>query len=112
MAIEKGLPLWLIRRCEATLTSRNERPLTVRRRKTDLLARVNGNLPLEFADITLTSYAGLELFARYLRRVDFNRQVRDAFDGMPRWGAPVSSWKLVSKLWASTTSCCQALLAA
>ena len=86
MAIEKGLPLWLIRRCDATLTSRNERPLTVRRRTTDLLARVNGNLPLEFADITLTSYAGLELFARYLRRVDFNRQVRDAFAGMPRWG--------------------------
>ncbi len=58
----------------------------MRRRTTDLLARVNGNLPLEFADITLTSYAGLELFARYLRRVDFNRQVRDAFAGMPRWG--------------------------
>ncbi len=28
----------------------------------------------------------MELFARYLRRVDFNRQVRDAFAGMPRWG--------------------------
>ena len=57
----------------------------MRRRKTDLTARVNGNLPLEFADITLTSYAGLELFGRYLRHVHFNRQVRHAFAGMPRW---------------------------
>ena len=39
----------------------------MRRRKTDLAARVNGNLAFEFDDITLTSYAGLELFAQYLR---------------------------------------------
>jgi len=58
----------------------------VRRRKTDLPARVNGDLPLEFDHITLTSYAGLELFAQYLRRIDFNRLVRHAFGGVPRWG--------------------------
>ncbi len=35
-------------------------------------ARVNGDLQLEFGDVALTSYAGLELFARYLRRTGFN----------------------------------------
>ena len=58
----------------------------MRRRKTDLHARVNGNLPLEFGDIRLTSYAGLELFGRYLRTRRFNHLVRDAFPDLPRWG--------------------------
>jgi hypothetical protein len=51
-----------------------------------LRARVNGDLPLEFADVALTSYAGLELFGRYLRATGFNRVVRDAFAGAPAWG--------------------------
>ena len=51
-----------------------------------MLARVNGNLPLEFDDVTLTSYAGLELFGRYLRTRRFNGLVRDAFADVPRWG--------------------------
>ena len=38
----------------------------MRRSRTDLRARVNGDLPLEFADVALTSYAGLELFGQYL----------------------------------------------
>jgi hypothetical protein len=58
----------------------------VRRRRTDLRARVNGDLQLEFADVALTSYAGLELFARYLRRTDFNGVVRRAFADTPGWG--------------------------
>jgi hypothetical protein len=58
----------------------------VRQRKLDLQARVNGDLPLEFADTALTSYAGLELFARYLRRTRFNALVRDVFRGTPTWG--------------------------
>ena len=49
-------------------------------------ARVNENLPLEFDDVALTSYAGLELFARYLRHVHFNRLVRHAFAGGAAWG--------------------------
>jgi hypothetical protein len=53
----------------------------VRRRKLDLQARVNGDLPLEFSDVQLTSYAGLELFQRYLRRVRFNGMIRTAFGG-------------------------------
>ena len=57
----------------------------MRRRKTDLTARVNGNLQLEFGDISLTSYAGLELFGRYLRMLGFNRLVREAFSGRAGW---------------------------
>ena len=58
----------------------------MRRRKTDLSARVNGNLPFEFDDVALTSYAGLELFARYLRRIGFYQLVRHALAGTPAWG--------------------------
>lgn len=58
----------------------------MRQRKLDLRARVNGDLQLEFEDVALTSYAGLELFARYLRRTGFNTMVREAFTGTTRWG--------------------------
>jgi hypothetical protein len=53
----------------------------MRIRNTDLQARVNGNLALEFGEIRLTSYAGLELFNRYLRTMGFNDRIRDAFRG-------------------------------
>jgi hypothetical protein len=58
----------------------------VRRRKLDLPARVNGDLPLQFDDVQLTSYAGLELFQRYLRRIRFNGMIRTAFGGVPLVG--------------------------
>ena len=58
----------------------------MRRSRTDLRARVNGDLPLEFTDVALTSYAGLELFGRYLRTTDFNAVVRGAMAGMPARG--------------------------
>jgi Transposase DDE domain group 1 len=58
----------------------------VRQRKLDLPARVNGDLPLEFSDVALTSYAGLELFGRYLRRTRFNALVREVFRGNAGWG--------------------------
>ena len=74
------------RRCNPNLSSPNERPLDVRRRKADLRARVNGDLQLDFADVALTSYAGLELFGRYLRAIGFNAVVREAFAGTTRWG--------------------------
>ncbi len=57
----------------------------MRRRRTDLAARVNGDLALEFTDVALTSYAGLELFGRYLRATRFNVVVREAFAGTGRW---------------------------
>ena len=44
------------------------------------------NLPLEFDDVRLTSYAGLELLERYLRTRRFNQLVREAFADLPRWG--------------------------
>ena len=56
----------------------------MRRRKSDLHARVNRNLPLEFDDVRLTSYAGLELLERYLRTRRFNQLVREAFADLPR----------------------------
>ena len=56
----------------------------MRRRKSDLHARVNRNLPLEFDDVRLTSYAGLELLERYLRTRRFNQLVREAFAGYIR----------------------------
>lgn len=58
----------------------------MRQRKLDLQARVNRDLPLEFSDVVLTSYAGLELLGHYLRRVRFNALVRDVFRGTARWG--------------------------
>ncbi|MBI1873912.1 MAG: IS1380 family transposase [Acidobacteria bacterium] len=58
----------------------------MRQRKLDLHARVNGDLALDFGDVALTSYAGLELFARYLRRTRFNTLVRDACAGTVTWG--------------------------
>jgi hypothetical protein len=58
----------------------------VRTRKADLRARVNSDLRLDFGDVTLTSYAGLELFARYLRQSEFNAAVREAFAGTAAWG--------------------------
>ena len=45
-----------------------------------------GNLPLEFADVALTWYAGLELFGQYLRATRFNATVRAACAGSAGWG--------------------------
>lgn len=55
----------------------------MRRRKSDLPARVNGNLHLQFGDVRLTSYAGLEPFGQYLRQTDFNALLRQACAGAP-----------------------------
>ncbi len=48
----------------------------MRRKKADLRVRVNDNLEMEFTAEGLTSYAGLELFMRYLRNIKWNRQLR------------------------------------
>lgn len=58
----------------------------MRRRRTDLRARVNGDLQLEFTDSALTSYAGLALFGQYLRATRFNATVRAACAGLVDWG--------------------------
>lgn len=58
----------------------------MRRRKRDLGRRVNGQLALQFQDERLTSFAGLELFARHLRSMAFNETVRKAFRVTPLGG--------------------------
>ena len=78
--------MWLKGGATQRLLPHMKGPLTVRRRKSDLHARVNRNLPLEFDDVRLTSYAGLELLERYLRTRRFNQLVREAFADLPRWG--------------------------
>jgi len=47
----------------------------VRQRKADLHARVNGDLRLRFTAEGLTSFAGLELFRRFLRQLEFSRRL-------------------------------------
>lgn len=54
----------------------NERPQTVRRRKADLAARVNGDLHVAFNASGLTSYAGLEPLIHYLRSMELNGLIR------------------------------------
>ena len=48
----------------------------MRRKKADLRCRVNDNLEVEFTAEGLTSYAGLELLMRYLRKIKWNQQLR------------------------------------
>jgi hypothetical protein len=75
----------------------HERPLIMRRRKAILGARVNGDLHVEFNEPGLTSYAGLELFGRYLRRFDLNARVRRHLDPIPLRG-DFRSWTLIRVL--------------
>jgi len=44
-------------------------------------AGVKGDLRIEFATQKLTSYSGLEMFDRFLRRIDFDGRLRGAFAG-------------------------------
>ena len=48
----------------------------MRRKKTDFQGRVNRDIAVEFTEERLTSYAGLELLIRYLRRIDLNAHIR------------------------------------
>ncbi len=57
----------------------------MRRRRTDLQARVSGSRA-GVRHVHLTSYAGLELFNRYLRTMRFNALIRRAFSGTAGWG--------------------------
>ena len=81
------------RGCHPPCHLHNERPPDVRRSRTDLRARVNGDLQLEFADVALTSYAGLELFGRYLRatalRLAHSSMPTTRIPGDRRLGAPL-----------------------
>ncbi len=58
----------------------------MRRRKRDLTARVNRDLAIDPTPDSLTSYAGLELFDRYLRRSAFGSKVQTALAGISLGG--------------------------
>ena len=44
---------------------------------------VKGDLAIQFVPQALTSYGGLELLRRYLRRIDLTVRLRQAFAGLP-----------------------------
>ena len=48
----------------------------MRRKKTDLHARVNANLEVDFTSERLTSYGGLELMIRYMRKIEWTGMLR------------------------------------
>lgn len=52
----------------------------MRYRRADSRTSVKSDLPLEYTDSRLTSYAGLELFRRYLRASGLNRLLRRHLD--------------------------------
>lgn len=56
----------------------------MRRRKAEIRRRVNANLEVEFTEAGLSSYAGLELLNRYLRKIGLNGLLRTA--GLPAGG--------------------------
>ena len=58
----------------------------MRRKKAALRGRVNDNLEMEFTGEGLTSYAGLELLMRYLRKIEWNRQLRRSLGAVVRGG--------------------------
>lgn len=58
---------------------RRESPLSMRLAIRTSKARVNGELPIEFAGQSLTSYSGLELMDRFLRATKLDEGVREVF---------------------------------
>jgi hypothetical protein len=67
---------------QTNILYQNERPFSVRQRKTEIRSRVNGDLHLEFTATGLTSYAGLELLIRYFRSIDLNGLIRRHLGGL------------------------------
>ena len=64
----------------------------MRLRKAELRGRVNGDLELRFERSGLTSYAGLELFREWLRRIGLRSRVRRIVGA----AAPRSDYGVVS----------------
>ncbi len=60
-----------------------ERPHLVRLSRADLRRRINGDLSLRYEAPGLTSFAGLELIARFLRALDFKGHLRGAPAALP-----------------------------
>ena len=70
----------------------------MRLRKQDLTRRVNGEITVKFTESGLTSYAGLELLIRYLRRTRLNELIRAHLGraGLKGDYGPVSMIRLVA----------------
>jgi len=60
-----------------------ERPHLVRLSRADLRRRINGDLSLRYEASGLTSFAGLELIARFLRALDFKAHLRRIQASLP-----------------------------
>jgi len=69
-------PLTIQKEDYASRNPCTQRPLSVRRRKEDLVRRVNAPLALDVTADQLTSSAGLEIIGGYLRRLDFSPRAR------------------------------------
>ena len=63
---------------------RQEGPHLVRLRKAGLRRRINGQLTLRYEVGGLTSFAGLELVGRFVRRLDFRGTLRRVERALPR----------------------------
>jgi Transposase DDE domain group 1 len=62
---------------------------------------VKGDLAIQFVPQALTSYGGLELLRRYLRRVDLVERLRQAFIGLPSdYGSPRVALVLLALFYA------------
>lgn len=73
----------------------------MRLRKADFRQRINGNLHIEISKESITSYSGLELLGRYLRRIDLPGLIRRTFAGHPFGGdfSPVEHIRTLMSLW-------------
>ena len=62
-------------------TPNDQRPPIVRLKLSRFRRNFNKDLPIEFTEQNLSSFGGLELFSRYLRRVELSRRVGKACRG-------------------------------
>ncbi len=60
----------------ATPPPADERPLPVRLSRAEIRHRINGPVGIEFGPEQLTSYSGLEVFSRFVRRLDLRPRLR------------------------------------
>ena len=68
---------------------------------TTLRRVVKGDLAIQFVPQALTSYGGLELLRRYLRRIDLVERLRQAFTGLPSdYGSPRVALVLLALFYA------------
>lgn len=84
---ENALPVGVLGKLDQD-QSPTERPQTVRRKNSEIQARVNGQLSVRFTGRGLTSYAGLELLRAYLQQIGFSRRLRQQLQGV----APVGDF--------------------